>query len=195
MHLPSSAGKTVIWVFVDCFSKFSHFIGLPTKFTTMYLASIFMQTIYKLHGLPWSIISDRDPIFLSSFWCELFKQLGTLLNYSIAYHPQSDRKMEVVNRFLKSYLRALANEEPTSWHRYLHLAKYQYNTAYHSVINMSPFQALLGRPIPDNNRYLAGDSSHSSIDIALKEHLWLRALLKDNHKRAKERMATLENAR
>ncbi|KAI3739425.1 hypothetical protein L2E82_29829 [Cichorium intybus] len=193
-HLPPSAGKTVIWVVVDRFSKFAHFVGLPTKFTAMSLATTFMQSIYKLHGLPRSIISDRDPIFLSSFWRELFKQVGTRLNYSTAYHPQSDGQTEVVNRCLQNYLRAFASDEPQSWHRFLYLAEYWYNTSHHSAINMSPFQALYGRPIPDLNRYMPGSSSNASIDLALSEHNRLRSLLQDNLRRAQQRMTALANS-
>lgn len=82
-HLPLSTGKTVIWVIVDRLSKTAHFIALPTNFGAATLATLFLQNIYKLHGLPKSIVSDHDSIFLSSFWKELFKQLGTSLKYSL----------------------------------------------------------------------------------------------------------------
>lgn len=95
-NLPNSSGKTAIWVLVDRLSKFAHFIPLPPKYTAAYLASIFLTDIYKLHGLPKSIVSDHDPIFLSQFYKELFKQLGTQLNFSSAYHPPSDGQTEVV---------------------------------------------------------------------------------------------------
>ncbi|KAL4557443.1 hypothetical protein LXL04_035620 [Taraxacum kok-saghyz] len=119
-HLPLSASKTVIWVIVDRFTKFAHFIGLPTKFTAQFLAATFLQTIYRLYGLPRSIISDRDPLFLSGFWREIFRQVGTRLNYSTAYHPQSDGQTEVVNRCLQNYLRAFASDEPRTWNKYLY---------------------------------------------------------------------------
>lgn len=115
--------QKVIWVIVDHFSKFAHFITLPTKFNAHSLTTIFIQSIYKLHGLPKSIIYDRDPIFLNGFWQEIFKQLGRRLNYSTAYHPQCDGQTEVLIFFLQSYLRALANEEPHVWQCFLYLAK------------------------------------------------------------------------
>ncbi|GJW00651.1 ribonuclease H-like domain-containing protein [Tanacetum coccineum] len=96
-HLPASNGKTVIWVIVDRLSKFAHFLSLPTNFTADSLASIFLHEIYRLHGLPNSIVTDRDPLFLSRFWKELFAQLGTRLVYSSAYHPQNDGQTKVVN--------------------------------------------------------------------------------------------------
>lgn len=99
-HLTTSGGKTDILVIVDRFLKFAHFLALPTKFTAITLVSMFLQIVYRLHGLPKSIITDRDPLFLSSFWKEIFKRLGTRLKYSTAYHPQSDGQTKVVNRCL-----------------------------------------------------------------------------------------------
>nr|KYP31763.1 Retrotransposable element Tf2 [Cajanus cajan] len=88
--LPSSHGYTVIWVVCDRLSKYSHFVALPTHFTAQHLAQRFMQEIFRLHGAPKAIISDRDPIFLSQFWREIFKAQGTKLKYSSSYHPQTD---------------------------------------------------------------------------------------------------------
>ncbi|GJU97129.1 ty3-gypsy retrotransposon protein [Tanacetum coccineum] len=143
--LPPSNGKTAIWVIVDRLSKFAHFIALPPHYTAASLATIFLHDIYRLHGLPKSILSDRDPIFLSRFWKELFSKIGTKLLHSSAYHPQTDGQTEVVNRCLESYLRCFACDEPTSWSKYLYLAEFWYNTSYHSAIEMAPFQALYGR--------------------------------------------------
>lgn len=92
--LPNSEGYTVIWVIVDRFSKAAHFIPLKHPYTAQVLAEVFMSQIFKLHGLPSSIVSDRDPLFLSTFWQELFKKLGTQLKMSSAYHPQSDGQTE-----------------------------------------------------------------------------------------------------
>lgn len=89
-HLPLSKGRTVIWVIVDRLSKLAHFIALPTHYTAVSLASLFMREIYRLHGLPKTIVSDRDPIFVSRFWGGLFKHMGITLLHSSAYHPQTD---------------------------------------------------------------------------------------------------------
>lgn len=104
--LPPSKGKTAVWVIVDRLSKFAHFIPLPAHYTAVSLASVFMRKIYRLPGLPKTIVSDRDPLFLSHFWNELFKEIGTKLLHSSAYHPQTDGQTEVVNRCLESYLRS-----------------------------------------------------------------------------------------
>ncbi|XP_058747091.1 uncharacterized protein LOC131620088 [Vicia villosa] len=89
-HLLNSLGHTVIWVVCDRFTKFSHFIALPTKFSAKDLALRFSVEICRLHGVPKSIVSDRDPLFLSTFWREIFKAQGTTLKYSSAYHPETD---------------------------------------------------------------------------------------------------------
>ncbi|CAM8883170.1 unnamed protein product [Rhodiola kirilowii] len=86
-HLPPSMGKIVIWVIVDRLTKYDHFIALPTSFSAATLASIFVREIFRLHGLPSSIVSDRDPLFMSHFWQELFKLQDTSLASSSACHP------------------------------------------------------------------------------------------------------------
>lgn len=88
--LPSSHGKTVIFVIVDRLSKYAHFIPLSHPFKVAQIAQVFMDTIYKLHRLPKTITSDKDKVFISNFWKELFKKLGVTLQLSTAYHPQTD---------------------------------------------------------------------------------------------------------
>ncbi|WVZ13293.1 hypothetical protein V8G54_017823 [Vigna mungo] len=92
--LPSSHGHTSILVVVDRFSKAIHFATLPPQFSTYQVATIFFEVVGKLHGMPKSIVSDRDPLFLSKFWQELFKASGTQLRMSSAYYPDSDEQSE-----------------------------------------------------------------------------------------------------
>lgn len=96
--LPKSKGNELIWVVVDRFGRYSHFFALPHPISAKSLAQMFFEQVYKLHGLPETIVSDRDSIFLSEFWQKLFKLSGTRLHFSTAYHPQSDGSTERVNQ-------------------------------------------------------------------------------------------------
>lgn len=138
-HLPTVHGKSVIWVIVDRLSKFAHFIALPTSFTAASIASVFLVDIHRLHEMPKSIVSDRDRVFVSKFWTELFKLSGTKLCFSSAYHPQTDGQTEVTNRILETYLCCFVSDTPKLWVQFLHLAEYWYNTSYQSALCMSPF--------------------------------------------------------
>lgn len=109
-NLPPSFNNTVIWVVVDHLTKYAHFISLPTHFTAASLATVFLSEIHRLHGTPKTIVSDREKVFISKFWKELFKILGTTLASSSAYHPQTDGQIEVLNRCLKTYLRCFVSE-------------------------------------------------------------------------------------
>uniref|UniRef100_A0A2N9J8Y4 Reverse transcriptase n=1 Tax=Fagus sylvatica TaxID=28930 RepID=A0A2N9J8Y4_FAGSY len=113
--LPNSNKHSVILVVVDRLTKYVHFIPLSHPYTAAKVASLFMQHVFKLHGLPSSIVSDRDTAFTSIFWQELFIKQGIELAMSSAYHPQTDGQTEVVNRSLEQYLRAFASDKPQQW--------------------------------------------------------------------------------
>ena len=99
--LPKSQLKSIILVVVDRLTKYVHFIALSHPYTASKVASVYMQFVFKLHGMPAFVVSDRDPIFTSHFWRELMKIQGVDLVMSSAYHPQIDGQTEVVNRSLK----------------------------------------------------------------------------------------------
>ncbi|CAM8925464.1 unnamed protein product [Rhodiola kirilowii] len=137
-HLPPSKGKSVIFVVVDRLTKYAHFMALPSGFTAEMVAKAFAKEIFCLHGAPNSIVSDKDPIFLSRFWKKLFRVQGTTLSHSSAYHPQTDGQSEVVNRGLEDYLRCFVNEQQNNRTELLPWAEYNYNTSWHSLIGMTP---------------------------------------------------------
>ncbi|MCH91435.1 hypothetical protein A2U01_0012362, partial [Trifolium medium] len=137
--LPSFQTHTAILVVVDRLSKAAHFGSLPTHFTATKVAELFAKMICKLHGMPRSIVSDRDPIFLSHFWQDLFRLSGTKLRMSTTYHPQSDGQTEIVNKMLQQYLRCFVHDKPKQWGRLLHWAEWHYNTAIHTSTGLSPY--------------------------------------------------------
>lgn len=146
--LPKSEGYDTILVVVDRFSKYAHFLALKHPFTASQVAQILLDQVVKLHGLPKSIVSDRDKIFTSHFWTQLFKLMGTKLSLSTAYHPQSDGQSERVNQCLEMYLRCAVHAQPQKWKAWLPLAEFWYNTAHHSSLGCSPFKVLYGYDPP-----------------------------------------------
>jgi hypothetical protein len=104
--------------------------------------------MYRLHGLPQAIISDRDRdrIFMSSLWQVLFKLSDTQLIVSSSNHPQTDGSTERLNQCLETYLHCVAHASPTKWFHWLPLAEFWYNTTYHTTLVRSPFQVLYGHP-------------------------------------------------
>jgi hypothetical protein len=123
-HLPPSYGKTTIWVVVDRLTKYCHFFALSMKFSAATLDSLFLTEVYKLHGMPRTIVSDRDMLFVSQFWRELFRLQVTTLAFSSAYYPQTDGQTEVTNRILETYLRCFVSDNPKIWVSFLPLAEY-----------------------------------------------------------------------
>jgi hypothetical protein len=103
---------------------------------------VYITHIYRLHGLSKAIISNRDKIFASNIWKELFKLLKVDLQMSSAYHPQTDGQIERVNQCLKTYLRCFVHTCPTKWSNRLPLAEFWYNTCHHSALGNSPFRVL-----------------------------------------------------
>ncbi|KAG8482764.1 hypothetical protein CXB51_024175 [Gossypium anomalum] len=137
--------KDSIWVIVDRLTKSAHFIPVRIDFSLRKLAKLCMAEIVRLHGVPVSIISDRDPRFTSRFWQKLHQALGTRLNFSMAFHPQTDGQSERVIQILKDMLRGCVIDFRGSWEDYLPLAEFAYNNSYQASIRMAPYEALYGR--------------------------------------------------
>ncbi|GJV55960.1 retrotransposon-related protein [Tanacetum coccineum] len=163
--LPMSQDKNVIMVVVDRLSKYNHFIPFVHPFNATQVAQAFLDNIYKLHGLPESIVSDRDKVFISIFWKELFKLLHVQLLMSTAYHPQTDGQTEVVNRGLEYYLRFL---------------------------NTTPYEILYGQTSPIHIPYVSGESRVDSVDRTLTAREEVVRALKFHLKRTQDRMKVQE---
>ena len=109
---------------VDKLSKATHFILVKTTYKAANIDDIFLKQIFRLHGIPKVIISDRDPKFTGNFWKTLFKGLNTTLNFSTSFHPQTDGKTERVNQVLEYLLRMYVKDQPGKWEDYLHLVEF-----------------------------------------------------------------------
>lgn len=142
--LPRFNDKNSILVVIDRFTKVGHFLPVAHPFSATNIAQLFLDNIYKLHGIPKSITSDRDKIFTSQFWRALFQLAGTKLQLSTSYHPQTDGQTERLNRCVEQYIRGMVSHRPKQWCHWLSLAEWWYNTTYNSAIKMSPFEALYG---------------------------------------------------
>lgn len=193
--LPTSRGQAVIMVVVDRLTKYVHFGTLPDHFNATKAAQVFADIVVKHHGFPATIVSDRDPIFISRFWEELFALSGTTLKRSTAYHPQTDGQTEVMNRSLEQYLRAFTHAKPTNWTAYLGWAEFCANTSYHSSIKMTPFQALYGRAPPILPPYSRDKTSVQALDELLRDRDATVTQLKANLQEAQHRMAQKANAK
>lgn len=119
MGLPAYHGHTTILVVVCHFSKGIHLGMLQPHYTAHTVALLFMDIVGKLHGMPRSLVSDRDLLFISRFVQELFKLSGTKLGVSSAYHSQFDGQIEVLNRVIEQYLWSFMHNKPSSWGRFL----------------------------------------------------------------------------
>ncbi|MCO5563944.1 hypothetical protein L7F22_017596 [Adiantum nelumboides] len=144
----SSQGNNGIWTIVDRFSKQAHFIPIKKTIKATHMANLFMAHIFKYHGFPKSIISDRDPRMTSLFWQGLATNVGTKLNFSSAYHPQTDGQSEIVNSTILDLLKSYVNEvgQQTQWEKYLPLVEYAYNNTVHTSTGKTPFEIVEGIP-------------------------------------------------
>ncbi|GJS41499.1 putative nucleotidyltransferase, ribonuclease H [Tanacetum coccineum] len=141
----TSSGHDTIWVIVDRLTKSAHFI--PTRETDSMetLTRLYIKEIVSRHGVPISIISDRDSHFTSRFWQSMQNALGTQLDMSTAYHPQTDGQSERTIQTLEDMLRACVIDFGKGWERHLPLVEFSYNNSYHASIKAAPFEALYGR--------------------------------------------------
>ena len=128
-ELPESEGHSSIWVVVDRFSKMAHFIPLKKQASAEELSRIFVREIWRLHGLPTNIVSDRNSRFTSTFWQGVVTKLDIRSRMSTAIHPQTDDQTEKTNQSIELYVRTFTNYEQDDWVDLLPLAEYAYNNS------------------------------------------------------------------
>jgi transposase InsO family protein len=149
-------GYDAVVTFVDRLSKQVHFAPTTKTVDAPGLAKIFRHTVYKYHGMPRAIISDRDDRFLSQFWQALFAVLGTELKFSTAYHPQTDGQSERANRTLEEYLRHFLSPRQDDWDEYLDLAEFAINDSVNPSTGYTPFFMAYGQ------------NPHTALDLFTK---------------------------
>ena len=185
---PKSQSKDVVLVVVDRLAKFVHYIPLSHPYITAKVGNLYLEHVFKLHGMPATIVSDRDLVFTSHFWQELIRLQGVQLAMTSAYHPQSVGKTKVVNKSTKHYLRAFAANRPQTWVEWLPLAELWFNTNFHTSTKLTPFEALFGYPPPKLLDYILSTTKVDSMDVQLRTRQQLLALSKHNLVAAQERM-------
>ena len=141
----SQAGHDAIVVFVDKLTKMVHYAATTTAVTAPQLAELFMQCVVRQHGVPESIVSDRDPRFTSHFWRALWAQLGTKLAMSTAFHPQTDGQTERANRTLEESLRSYVDYSQRDWDTHLLAAEIAFNNSVHASTGFTPFYLNSGQ--------------------------------------------------
>ena len=142
--LPLSSGFDAILVIVDRFTKLAHFVPASTTDNSRDLARHFLANVFRLHGLPDDIVSDRGATFASAWWTEFCFLLGSKVRLSTAFHPQTDGQTERTNQSVEHYLRCFTNYLQSDWADLLHSAEFVYNNARHSSTSQSPFFTSYG---------------------------------------------------
>lgn len=141
----SQRGHDAIWVVVNRLMKLAHFLPIHTTWLGDKLAQVYLDEIVRLHRVPALIVSDQDARFVSQFWKSLHHALGTWLDFSTTFYPQSDNQSERTIQILENMLRACVIDFKGGWHIYLPMAAFGYNNSYHASIRIVPFEVLYGR--------------------------------------------------
>ena len=194
--LPRTArGHDSIWVIVDRLTKSAHFLPIREDFKMEKLAQIYIDKIVSLHGVPLSIISDRDSRFTSRFWWMLQRALGTKIDLSTAYHPQTDGQTERTIQTLEDMLRACVIEFKGNWDTHLPLIEFSYNNSYHTSIQCAPYEALYGCKCRSPLCWTEiGDRQLTRVEL-IQETSDKIAIIKDKLKAARDRQKSYADNR
>jgi hypothetical protein len=191
----SKEGNDSIWVIVDGLPKSAHFVPVKTTYSAEVLAQIYLREIFRLHGIPDCIVSDRGSVFTSRFWRSLQEALGTRLDYCSTCHPQTDGQTERVNQILEDMLRACVLDFLGSWEDHLPLVEFAYNNSHQATMGMAPYEALYGRPcrppvcwVEPEDRVLVGPDM-------TREATEKMAIIRDRIRAAQRRQQSYANQR
>jgi transposase InsO family protein len=191
-------GFDMIMTVVDKLSKRVHFIPAKTTADALVIAELFLNNVFRHHGLPVAIISDRDPKFTSKFWQHLMKQLGTRMAISTANHPQTDGQTERMNRMLEDMLRCLVNYEQDNWDKLLPLVEFAYNNQVNLSTKETPFYVDTGRHprLPQDLLCDAArlQSQNETVNELVKRMQHITHLMRDHLQHAQERQEAYYNA-
>lgn len=187
VKLPLSKGFDSIFVVVCRLTKQAHFIPCNESISALDLAEIYISNIFKHHGLPDDIISDRGPIFRSKFWQTLLEKLKVQPKLSSAFHPQTDGQTERVNQCLEQYLRCYVSYSQDDWVNYLPIAEFSYNNTMSTSTKTSPFFANHGFH-PRMEYFIDPDSNVPAVSNHVQILNELQPVLKDELQRAQIRM-------
>ena len=164
--LPVSEGNTTVRTVVDRFSKMAHFIALPKLPSAKEMAEVMLREVFRIHGFPRDIVSDRGPQFISGFWKEFCHLLGATVSLSSGYHPQSNGQSERINQELETCLRCLVSQNQASWSKHLVWVEYAHNTLPTAATRLTPFQCVYGyQPplFPANEGEVTVPSAHAMV--------------------------------
>ena len=166
-HLPRTPRRhDVVWVIVDRLTKMAHFLAMRMTFTLEEFCRLYVSEIVRLHGVPISIVSDRNPKFTARFWKSFHKVIGTRLIMSTTFHRQTYGHSEMTIQVLEDMLQAYVLDHKGSWDEHLPLVEFAYNNNYQASIQMAPNEALYGRPCRSPKcRTEVGESSITGPDL------------------------------
>uniref|UniRef100_A0A803TEK8 Gypsy retrotransposon integrase-like protein 1 n=1 Tax=Anolis carolinensis TaxID=28377 RepID=A0A803TEK8_ANOCA len=189
-ELPVSKGHRYIWTVLDLFSKQAHFIALAKLPSAEKLAELYINHIYKLHGCPSRVVSDRGVQFTAKFWRKFLEMLGAERSLSSAFHPMTNGAVERTQQTLGQFLRIYSNMRQNDWSKWLAFAELAFNSTIHSATNKTPFEVVYGyeiQPLPQLPRWAEDEEVGAGKWKAQMLECWgqVTASLKEAHKKYK----------